>query len=197
MKNSPISTKILEEVRNLPEGTPIRAKGLLHLGSRAAVDKALSRLAKSGELIRITRGVYAHPIEGRFGVRAPEPERVVEALAHELGEAIVEGGGAAAHALGLTQQVPLGSVYWTSGPGRTFRAGRRTVTVRHAESWKLVLPGRPAGAAVRALAWLRRDEVPQALKTLQRKLPQEEIRELLNARGVMPGWLASEVSKLA
>ena len=69
-----LAEQILELVRSLPEGTPVTAKGLLHLGNRAAVDQALSRLAASGLLLRPTRGIYLRPARGRFGVLAPGVE---------------------------------------------------------------------------------------------------------------------------
>ena len=43
-----ISEQIIQQAAALPEGTPLAAKGLLHLGSRAAVDQALSRLTERG-----------------------------------------------------------------------------------------------------------------------------------------------------
>jgi hypothetical protein len=49
----------------------VAAKSLLHLGNRAAVDQALSRLTERGQLIRAGRGVYLRPITSRFGTRAP------------------------------------------------------------------------------------------------------------------------------
>ena len=42
-----LSKRIMEHASSLPEGTPSCAGALLHLGSRAAVDQALSRLARS------------------------------------------------------------------------------------------------------------------------------------------------------
>jgi len=53
---STLNAGILNFAAKLPEGTPIAAKSLLHLGNRAAVDQALSRLARSGKLIRAGRG---------------------------------------------------------------------------------------------------------------------------------------------
>jgi len=44
---STLNAGILNFAAKLPEGTPIAAKSLLHLGSRAAVDQALSRLARA------------------------------------------------------------------------------------------------------------------------------------------------------
>ena len=62
-----LSKRIMEHASSLPESTPICAGALLHLGSRAAVDQALSRLARSGRLMRICQGIYMQPVETRFG----------------------------------------------------------------------------------------------------------------------------------
>ena len=66
-----LTEQILAHAKRLPEGEPISAKGLLHLGTRAAVDQALSRLAERGHLLRAGRGIYLRPVEGRFGTRTP------------------------------------------------------------------------------------------------------------------------------
>ena len=58
-----LTEQILAHARGLPEGAPVAAKGLLHLGNRAAVDQALSRLAERGQLIRAGRGVYLRPVD--------------------------------------------------------------------------------------------------------------------------------------
>ena len=92
-----LSKRILDEVATLPEATPIYAKALLHLGKRAAVDQALSRLARRGQLPRVGRGLYLRPIETRFGTRAPSVETVLEALKTEGGEMIAKSGASAAN----------------------------------------------------------------------------------------------------
>ncbi len=43
-----VTEQILELAARLPEGTPVAAKSLLHLGSRAAVEQALLRLVRRG-----------------------------------------------------------------------------------------------------------------------------------------------------
>lgn len=146
--------QILSHAEGLPEGAPIAAKSLLHLGNRAAVDQALSRLAERGRLMRAGRGVYLRPISGRFGVPAPSVEKTVQALAAQRGEVIVSNGAAAANALGLTTQVPVRSVYLTSGRSRAMNLGQQVVELRHAPMWQLALADRPAGQAVRACARL-------------------------------------------
>ena len=187
---------IEKQASDLPEGAVLHPKALLHLGSRAAVDQALSRLARSGRLLRVCQGVYARPVETRFGSRPPAVDKVIASLSMLWGETIIPSGGAEANALGLTTQVPVRSVYLTSGPSRRLTLGEVMVELRHAPRRQLVAPHRPAGAAVRALAWLGPEEVEMNLEIVERRLSGEDIEELAEARAVMPAWLAEPVSAL-
>ena len=47
-----LAEKVMKHAVGLPEGTPLAAKELLHLGTRAAVDQVLSRLVQRGALFR-------------------------------------------------------------------------------------------------------------------------------------------------
>lgn len=97
-----LTEQILEYAAHHTRGAPIMAKCLLHLGNRAGVDQALSRLARRGQLLRAGRGVYVRPVESRFGTRPPSVEDVVQNLASERGEITAPSGAASANALGLT-----------------------------------------------------------------------------------------------
>ena len=110
--------RIMEYAEARPEATPIQAEDLQHLGDRAAVARALSRLVRSDRLLRICRGVYMRPIQTRFRLRAPSLEQAITALASLWGETIVSNGGDAASWLGLTTQNAVRTVYLTSGPDR-------------------------------------------------------------------------------
>ena len=187
---------IMEHASELPEGTLLCPNALLHLGSRAAVDQALSRLARSGRLLRVCQGIYVHPIETRFGQRPPAVGKVIASLEALWGETIVPCGGAAANALGLTTQVPVRSVYLTSGPNRKLKIGGLNVDLRHAPRWQLVAPHRSAGNAVRALAWLGPQEIEESLMVIGGKLSDQELGELAASRAMMPAWIAEPVSAM-
>ena len=188
--------RIMEHAEALPEAAPICPGTLLHLGNRAAVDQALSRLARRGQLLRVCRGVYMRPIETRFGVHAPSVEKAIAALSALWGETIVGCGGAAANVLGLTRQVPVRSIYLTSGPTRTLRLFAQIIQLRHAPRWQLVAPGKPAGLAVRALSWLGRHEIEEGLEAIRSRLSRDDLAELAAARAIMPSWLGEPVSEL-
>jgi uncharacterized protein DUF6088 len=192
---SAIAETILKHTEGLEEGEVLSAKTLLHLGSRAAVDQALSRLARAGHLLRVGWGLYAPAVRSRFGTRAPRPERVVEGIAALTGETVARGGAAEANALGLSLQVPVRAVYLTSGPNRHITLGCQVVEFRHAPRWRLFAPNQPAGKAVRALSWLGPRHASEAAETLKGKLPLSERQALLRARAQMPSWLAELVSR--
>ncbi len=188
---------ILLHARSLPEGGVLSPKEFLHLGSRAAVDQALSRLTKAGQLLRVARGTYVTPVSSRFGTRAPAPEKVVASLAARSGETVAPHGAAAANALGLTQQVPIREVYFTSGRTQKLRLGESDILVRHAPRWMLALGNGQAGAAVRALAWMGPTHVQESLAALHLTLPAAEWQALASTRAALPSWMARAIGEEA
>jgi len=187
-----LTERIIQEAAGQPEGHVICAKALLHLGSRAAVDQALSRLARRGKLMRAGRGFYVLPIESRFGTRAPTPEKLVASLASARGETIVEHGAQAANQLGLSTQVPIRSIFVTSGPSRAIQVGNRHIELQHAPRWQLACG--LAGSIIRALAWMGPEHSHEALCNLKGKLPATALEEVARHQGTLPNWLAQEVA---
>ncbi|HRP97482.1 MAG TPA: DUF6088 family protein [Rhodocyclaceae bacterium] len=186
---------ILIQARSLPEGGLLSPKEFLHMGTRAAVDQAFSRLTKEGKLLRVARGAYVAPVSSRFGTRAPTPEKVIEALAAQSGEVFAPHGAIAANTLGLTQQVPVREVYLTSGRTRKLKLGRSEIVVKHVPRWMLALGTGPAGAAVRALAWLGPTHASRSLATLHRSLPPAEWQILASSRAALPSWMARAIGE--
>jgi hypothetical protein len=194
---STLPESILLHAQSLPEGGVLSPKEFLHLGSRAAIDQAFSRLTKEGKLMRAGRGAYVNPVSSRFGTRAPAPEKVVESLAAQSGEAVASHGAMAANILGLTQQVPIREVYLTSGRTRKLKLGQSEVLVKHVPRWMLALGTSPAGAAVRALAWMGPTHVRESLATLHHTLPTSEWRALTSSRAALPSWMAQAIGEEA
>ena len=184
-----ISEQIMKQAEILPEGTPLRPKDFLHLGSRPAVHQAFSRLARRGRLMRICQGVYVRTIETRFGKCPPDFNKVITALSELWGEIIVPSGGGAANFLGLTTQVPMRLSYLTSGPSRQLQFYTE-VNLRHAPRWQLVAPDRPAGTLIRALTFLHPAEAEEALDKIVPTFSEEDVAELAAARAILPEWIA-------
>ena len=192
---SHLAENILTAALAMPEGGLVSPKEFLHLASRAAIDKTLSRLVQKGKLMRVSRGAYVAPRQGRFGERPPSTEAVIHAIEVQSGETVVPNGAAEANALDLTTQSPTREVFFTSGSSRKLQLGNRSVELKHGNRWQLLLGKRPAGKAIRAVSWLGPEAAPAALKQLRSKLPESEWEAMLSARAMLPSWLAKAVSE--
>ncbi len=187
MKTLPES--ILEQSRCLPEGGLLTPKEFLHLGSRAAVDQAFSRLAKAGLLIRVARGLY-------LSSRAtPAVDKVVSALASKSQEEIALDGARSAKILGLTVQVPDGNVFFTNGRTRTLQVRDLTVEIRHAPRWMLALGATTAGAVIRAMAWLGEQRTGEVIGMLRKQLTPIDWKALASVRSLLPSWMALAIGR--
>lgn len=171
-------------------------KEFLHLGSRAAVDQALTRLNKEGKLLRVDRGAYVVPIESRFGTRPPSTQAVIEAIETQQSEMVVTTGAMSANAFGLTTQVAVREVFLTSGRSRKLKLGSRIIELKHSPRWQLALGKRPAGMAIRALSWLGPEQAHAALRILHTQLPTDEWNAMCQARSALPSWMAKAVSEV-
>ncbi|WP_341521450.1 DUF6088 family protein [Pseudomonas sp. G.S.17] len=192
MKTLPES--ILEHSRLLPEGGLVCAKEFLHLGSRAAVDQALSRLTKAGQLIRATRGLYLAVTEqGRYVT--PAMDKVVSALASKNQEKIALDGARSAKMLGLSVQVPSGDAFLTNGRARRLQVGEVSAEIRHAPRWMLALGSTTAGAVVRALAWLGERRIGEVMEALRKQLTSTDWHALSSVRSLLPSWMALAIGR--
>lgn len=183
---------IRQHIEAQPTGEPFSINSLLALGSRAAVDQSLTRLTKEGAILRVARGIYVRPKVSRFvGKVVPEVNVVVRALAESRGEAVHVHGAEAVLRLGLTTQVPMKSIYYTSGPSRKLHVGSLEVVLKHASQRLLALSGSPAGLAFSALWYMGKEQVtPETIAAIQSKLSPEEFSRLQKCPQ-LPAWLSS------
>jgi hypothetical protein len=195
---SSASNQILRRVRARGRGSVFTPADFLDLGSRAAVDQALSRLSKDGRLRRIARGLYDYPqIHSRLGPLAPAPDTVAKALARETGSTLQVAGAQAANALGLSTQVPARNVYLTDGPSRRVVLGKRIVHIRHASPKHLVAAGSMAGTVVQALRHLGPDSVAAVINAAAQHLTASDRRALAKRANQAPAWMRPALNRIA
>lgn len=171
----------------------------LDLGSRAAVDKALSRLVQEGKLRRVSRGVYAYPERSDFlGELTPRPEEVAEALARRGSERLLPSGAQSANLLGLSEQVPARIEYLTDGPSRTVMIGKLPVRLRAAAPSRLATADRVTGTVVQALRFLRKGQVDdRIIAKLRARLTEADKGQLLKDIPLVPTWIGKVFRKVA
>ncbi len=188
-----MADKIMQRASAYPRGCWVcTPKDFLDLGSRDAVDQALSRLVRKGHLRRIGRGLYDMPrISNILKRSAPvDLDAVIAVLARRDGVRIMPDGLVAANQLGLTNAIPAQASYMTDGHSRTLRIDGRTVRFRHAGPSVMRWAGKRAAPVVQALRWLGPDAAAaaQVIFTLRRRLPDDVKRDLWQNSRDLPGW---------
>ena len=124
-----IEDKVLSRIYGKGRGWTFSQKDFLDLGSRSAVDNALSRQQQKGTLRRVIRGIYDYP---SFSVFLNEPlspklDQVANALARKFRWRIQPSGPAALNLIGLSTQVPGKIVYLSDGPNKSYHVGKLTL----------------------------------------------------------------------
>jgi hypothetical protein len=181
---------ILRKIRAKQRGWVFTPKQFTHLGTRASVDQALSRLSRSGEIRRLARGIYEFPkIHPQIGVLSPSPNAIAQAMAERTGSRITVSGAKAANMLGLSTQVPVQNLFLTEGPSRTIRIGNQTVTLKHVAPSKMIGAGTEAGIVIQAVRSLGKKGVQEIpVHTLANQLPLPVKRAVKRLAPAAPAW---------
>ncbi len=190
-----IAETIRSRVLRVRRGEPFTNTRFLKLGSRASVDKTMSRLVDEGVIQRLARGVFVRPKKSRFiGSVMPDVAKVVEVIARDHGETIRVHGAEAARRFKLSTQVPTTPVFYTSGPSRELKVGNLTVKLLHASHRKLRLAGKRPGLALSALWYLGKDNVnASVVGAIRAGLSAEEFETLKSTD--MPGWMVGALER--
>jgi hypothetical protein len=129
----------------------------IDLGTRDAVDQALHRLTRAGDIRRIARGLYDKPGLNSLTAKAtsPDPRAIVDALARRDKYRMIVDGITAANDLGLSDAVPARIVVHTDARLKPLELGNLRIVFRLTAPSKLYWAGRPAMRVVQALHWLK------------------------------------------
>jgi hypothetical protein len=194
-----IHNSIVKRISGLGKSAVFTTSKFLDLGTREAVDKALSRLAVKGTIRRLARGVYdypkTHPV---IGVLSPTPDQIAKALASRDRIRLQMSGAYAANILGLSTQVPAKPVYLTDGPSRTVNVGGWNITFVHKSPRQMVVADRISGLVIQALSyWGRKHVNDTVIQTLQRSLTVDDKKQLAQDIIYAPVWMGAHLRAVA
>jgi predicted transcriptional regulator of viral defense system len=198
MASSSLMQTIRRTIRAKRRGWVFTPKAFTGMGSRAAVDQALSRLGRKGEIRRLAHGLYEFPrVHPRIGVLSPSPDAIAEALAAKTQSHIMMSGARAANLLGLSPQVPARNIFLTNGRSRTIQVGHQQVVLQHVAPSKMLGVGTEAGLVIQALRSLGASHVGEAaVDSVSEKLPASVKAEIKRLAPGAPGWLQPTLTQL-
>jgi hypothetical protein len=171
----------------------------LDLGSREAVDQALHRLTRGGDIRRIARGLYDRPRANSLTGKPTNtnPRSVVDALARRDQARILVDGMTAANDLGLSDAVPARIVVHTDARLKPIRLGNLQIDFKTTAPSRLYWAGRPAMRVVQALHWLHDaggDTDPAVTMRLRKIFDDPDygadiVDDLRNDLLALPAWM--------
>jgi hypothetical protein len=196
---SGIEAKITRHVRRAKSGAVFTPTLFNGLGSRAAIDKAMQRLAARGELRRLSRGLYDKPYEDPLlGTLWPSVDAIVAALTGKDKLRLQPTGAYAANLLGLSDQVPARVEFLTDGTSRTVKAGPMQIVLKRTTPRQMAAAGRTSGLVIQALRSLGPDNLTsQRMNKLRQMIPADQRRALLRDLALAPGWMQPSLRELA
>jgi hypothetical protein len=171
------------------------------VGVRGAVDKALQRMVKSGQLRRIQRGLYDKSSQNALTGKSTVPDyrAVIDAIARRDQVRWLIDGMTAANTLGLTNAVPAKIEVLVDARLKPVTLGNQKIVFKQAAPSRLYWAGRSGMYLVQALHWLHdvmsNDVEREAVrKTVRRMLADKEtgpalLDDLKGGLSAMPIWM--------
>lgn len=155
------------------------------------VGQILSDLADKKVIHRLSRGVYLKTQETRYGLVYPPAEKIAKAIAKRDKAHIVATGETALYHLGLTTQVPMNTVFLTSGSTRVVPVGERTIKFKHASPKTFMIKGQQTELIVQGLRAIGEKNISESDKARINSLilKQAEKETLPKDFKVMPLWI--------
>ncbi|MDH1105149.1 DUF6088 family protein [Pseudomonas otitidis] len=183
------SIRIAQRVKRIPKGQPFSIRSFAEVGTRNAVYKAIALLTNRGQLERLHRGIYMRPKASLYVKRyRPSVWEVVRLIARQNRQTLQIHGANAVRMFGLSTQVPLVPIYYTSGPSRTYQFGKGEVRLIHAPPFVMQHAGTEVGTAISALFYLGKEgTTEECITAIQNALKPEDQITLMTCK--MPRWM--------
>lgn len=186
-----VDNKVVNRIYGNKMGWVFTTAHFVDLGSRMAVAKALERLATSGTIRRLARGLYDYPQKHAvLGELPANYERIAQALAGRDSLKIQPSGAYAANLLGLTEQVPARIIFLTDGANRTVQVKNQQIILKRTTPKNMAAAGQISGLVIQALRYLGKDHVnDKIIGILKNRLTKEDKRKLTADLRYAPAWI--------
>ena len=173
-----IEDKIRNQIKGDEAGALYFISDFAEHGNDVFISRVLSECVNDGLLLRIANGIYCKPIETRFGPLFPSVEELVKAIARRDNAQILPTGETAQNQLGLSTQVPMNSVYLTTGSARKLYLRGRTVTLKRSVPRNFACKNDFMAALIQALKSIGKDNLTEEHTSTILRLLKEHLDDV-------------------
>lgn len=194
-----VDSKVMDRICRKGKGWVFTPSDFLDLGSRTAIGLALMRHTRTGTVRRLARGLYDYPAtDPKLGRLSPSTDTIAKAINGRDASRLQPAGGYAANMLGISEQVPMKTVFLTDGSSRSVRIGKREIVLAHTTTRNMAGAGTIGGLMIQALRWIGRRHVDDRMVALLRnRLSDSDKRQMLKHIRYAPAWVADIMRKVA
>ena len=192
-----IPSRIKKRIQSKGRGFVFAKNQFLDIGSRVAVAKALERLADSGMIRRLSRGIYDYPARHPdFGELPPNYDRIAQALAGRDNLRMQPTGAYAANLLHLSDQVPAKVVFLTDGSHRKIQIGKLTIILKRTTPKNMATAGRISGLVFQALRYIGRENIDDIVIRKLNRLSDKDKQIIIADLRYAPAWMERIIRQL-
>ena len=192
-----IKDKLLWKIREQKQGWAFSATDFVMDFKRGDIDVALSSLVETGDIRRVTRGIYDYPMYSSILNRriAPDINQVAQAFARKFNWEIYPDGNTALNYLGLSNQLVAKNIYLSDGPNRIYNIDNITIEFKHIAKKELsgdintVL----VIQAIRAIG--EKQLTDEFIKSLSSKFSLDEWKKIAIEAVRTSGWIYDVIKK--
>ena len=167
--------------------------------TRELVDQVISRMVRSGELQRVSRGLFSLPqMHSNLGSLPPGADDIAAAVERSLGVPVTPTGALALNALHLSTQVPARPEFLTAGPSRTIYVRNLPIRLKNASARRFRIQNRAVRLIIEALRTIGRDHVTDAIiGTIRSSISDGDRVDLGKHIGDAPVWMQPHLRQIA
>ena len=187
-------------VEAVPDGSIFTMRDFYGISDPNNTKQCISRLVREGSLNRICKGIYQKPkyIKILNSYASADPQLVTEALVRENGWSIVPSGNAALNILGLDTQVPMRTVYVSSGPNRRYEWGKTSIEFQHRSSKEIGPFSEITALIIQALKALGPDRISDwHIRTICNLLSEGDREAVRNESRFAFTWMQPYLERIA
>lgn len=199
MKREKYQALIDDRIDTLQPGSVFVTSDFADIAPTGAINMSLSRLADSGRIRRILRGIYDKP---RFSKLlnepvAADPSKVAYAIARKNRWSIIPMGDTALNLLRLSTQVPAVWQYVSDGPYKEYSYDNVHISFRRTSNKEATGYSYMTGLIIQGLRALGKDHVDEAvIRILSQQLSSEEKKALLDEAQGTTAWIFEYIKEI-
>lgn len=165
-----------------------------------SVRKSFTRLVNDKFVIRLAPGIFLFPIITKFGILYPSDYELAKEISRRDKTIILPTGMTAANMIGLSEQVPMKSVFLTNGTPRTIKTSQRTIIFKRSIPKTFMCQSQTMPLVIASLKAIGKNNITDThkhvIKNILTKEAKNNIKLLYSDSYLAPIWIKKIIIQL-